>query len=131
VADFRAARVEPGKIKRGVAARVLELEPTEDILAGIARRHRLGQIVVGFAAETEQLVENARAKIKAKNLDFAVANDITQEGAGFDVDTNIVTLVFPDGRTVPLERMSKLDVAGRVLDEVVALRKGQAVARPA
>lgn len=131
VADFRAARVEPGKIKRGVASRVLELEPTEDILAGIARRRRPGQIVVGFAAETDQLVENARGKLEAKKLDLVVANDITQEGAGFDVDTNIVTLVFPDGRTLPLERMSKLEVAGRVLDEVVALRKRQKTAQPA
>lgn len=131
VADFRAARIEPGKIKRGVAAHTLELAPTEDILAGIARRRRPGQIVVGFAAETEQLVENAYGKVKAKHLDFVVANDVTQKGAGFDVDTNIVTFVFPDGRTLPLERMSKPEVAGRVLDEVVALRKGQAVARPA
>jgi phosphopantothenoylcysteine decarboxylase / phosphopantothenate---cysteine ligase len=131
VADFRAARVEPGKIKRGVAARVLELEPTEDILAGIARRRQPGQIVVGFAAETDQLVENARGKLTAKILDFVVANDVTKEGAGFDVDTNIVTLVFPDGRTLPLERMSKLEVAGRVLDEVVALRKRQRAAQPA
>jgi phosphopantothenoylcysteine decarboxylase / phosphopantothenate---cysteine ligase len=131
VADFRAARIEPGKIKRGVAARVLELEPTEDILAGIARRRRPGQIVVGFAAETDHLVENARDKVKAKVLDFMVANDVTQEGAGFDVDTNIVTLVFPDGRALPLERMSKAEVAGRVLDEVVALRQRQKVAQPA
>ena len=130
VADFRPARIEPGKIKRGVAARILELEPTEDILGGIGRRRRPGQIVVGFAAETEQLVENARGKLKAKNLDFVVANDVTQEGAGFDVDTNIVTLVFPDGRTLPLERMSKLEVAGRVLDEVVMVRQRQRATQP-
>ena len=128
VADFRAARVEPAKIKRGVAARILELEPTEDILAGVARRRRPDQVVVGFAAETETLVEHARAKVKAKTLDLLVANDVTQEGAGFDVDTNIVTLVFPDGRILPLERMSKREVADRVLDEVVALRKAQTVA---
>jgi phosphopantothenoylcysteine decarboxylase/phosphopantothenate--cysteine ligase len=131
VADFRAARIEPGKIKRGVAARVLELQPTEDILAGIAQRRRPGQIVVGFAAETEKLLENARAKVKSKHLDLVVANDVTQEGAGFDVDSNIVTLVFPDGRAVPLERMSKLRVAGRVLDEIAALRKTQSAAQPA
>ena len=131
VADFRPARVEPGKIKRGVAARVVELQPTEDILAGVARRRRPDQIVVGFAAETENLLENARSKVMAKKLDLVVANDVTQPGAGFDVDTNIVTLVFPDGRAVPLERMSKLEVAGRVLDEVAALRKAQAAARPA
>jgi phosphopantothenoylcysteine decarboxylase/phosphopantothenate--cysteine ligase len=79
-------------------------------------------VVVGFAAETENLLANAAAKLHAKPLDFVVANDVLQEGAGFDVDTNIVTLVFPDGRRKAFERMSKLDVAHRILDEVVALR---------
>lgn len=122
VADFRAARTEVRKIKRNGAARTLELAPTEDILAGIARRRRSNQFVVGFAAETDNLIENARAKVRLKNLDLLVANDVTEPGAGFDVDTNVVTLVFPDGRTLPLDRMSKLEVAGRILDEVVAIR---------
>jgi len=123
VADFRAAHAAAGKIKRDGGLRSLELAPTEDILAGIARRRRPGQLVVGFAAETGNLVENARAKIQSKNLDLVVANDVTQEGAGFDVDTNIVTLLFPDGHHRSLERMSKIEVAGRILDEVVTLRK--------
>ncbi|HXJ93540.1 MAG TPA: bifunctional phosphopantothenoylcysteine decarboxylase/phosphopantothenate--cysteine ligase CoaBC [Terriglobia bacterium] len=123
VADFRASTVEPGKIKRNAGSRTLELEPTEDIVGEVARRRQPGRLVVGFAAETDHLVENARAKVVSKNLDLIVANDVTQEGAGFDVDTNIVTLVFPGGHVLPLERMSKLDVAGRILDEVVALRK--------
>jgi phosphopantothenoylcysteine decarboxylase/phosphopantothenate--cysteine ligase len=118
VADYRPAAISDQKIKRNGAARTLELEPTEDILAGVCARRRPGQLVVGFAAETENLIENARAKLQRKNLDIVVANDVTEEGAGFDVDTNIVTLVFPDGRTLPLERMSKLEVAGRILDEV-------------
>ena len=125
VADFRPAQVEPEKIKRNRGQRTLELKPTEDILAGISRRRAPGQLVVGFAAETGHLLENARAKLVSKNLDLVVANDVTAEGAGFDVDTNIVTLVFPDGRAVPLERMSKLDVAARLLDEIVALRKNR------
>lgn len=69
------------------------------------------------------MIENAAAKLRAKGLDFLVANDVSQNGAGFDVDTNIVTLLFPDGRKIELEKMSKLDVAGRVLDEVVEIRK--------
>lgn len=123
VADFRASTAEPGKMKRSAGSRTLQLEPTEDILGEVAHRRRPSQLVVGFAAETDRLLENARAKVMAKNLDLIVANDVTQEGAGFDVDTNIVTLVFPDGQAMPLERMSKLEVAGRILDEVVALRK--------
>ncbi len=123
VADFRASAVEPGKIKRNAGSRTLQLEPTEDILGEVACRRRLGQLVVGFAAETDHLVENARAKVMSKNLDLIVANDVTQEGAGFDVDTNIVTLVFADGQVLPLERMTKLDVASRILDEVAGLRK--------
>jgi phosphopantothenoylcysteine decarboxylase/phosphopantothenate--cysteine ligase len=79
--------------------------------------------VVGFAAETENLLANATAKLHEKHLDFIVANDVLQEGAGFDVDTNIVTLVFPDGRSKTFEKMSKLDVAQRILDEVVAIRQ--------
>ncbi|HEV2426070.1 MAG TPA: bifunctional phosphopantothenoylcysteine decarboxylase/phosphopantothenate--cysteine ligase CoaBC [Terriglobia bacterium] len=125
VADFRAAQIESGKMKRGAGPRTLELQPTEDILAGVSRRRGPGQLAVGFAAETDRLLENARAKLVSKNLDMVVANDVTAEGAGFDVDTNIVTFVFPDGRTVPLERMSKFDVAGRLLDEIVALRKSR------
>ena len=79
--------------------------------------------MVGFAAETDHLLENAAAKLHAKCLDLMVANDVSQEGAGFDVDTNIVTMLFPDGRKKALEKMSKPDVANRVLDEVVELRK--------
>jgi phosphopantothenoylcysteine decarboxylase/phosphopantothenate--cysteine ligase len=125
VADFRPVQVSSGKIKRNGSSRTLDLEPTDDILAGICARRRPGQLVVGFAAETENLIENARAKLQKKSLDLVVANNVTEEGAGFDVDTNIVTVVFPDGRILPLERMSKLEVAGRILDEAVNLRKAK------
>lgn len=81
--------------------------------------------MIGFAAETDNLVENAAKKLGSKRLDLIVANDVTQEGAGFDVDTNIVTIVFPDGRRKLLEKMPKLEVAYRILDEVVELRKSQ------
>ena len=128
VADYRPSQMAASKIKRNGSGRTLDLEPTEDILAGVCARRRSGQLVIGFAAETENLIENARAKLRKKNLDMVVANNVTEEGAGFDVETNVVTLAFPDGRTLPLERMSKLEVAGRILDEVVSL-KGGAVTR--
>ena len=122
VADFRPEEVQATKIKKRDGAPVVKLRPTRDILGEIAGRRRNGQLVVGFAAETDDVLENAAAKAKAKRLDLVVANDVTQVGAGFDVDTNIVTLLFPDGRRKALEMMSKFDVANRVLDEVVELR---------
>jgi phosphopantothenoylcysteine decarboxylase/phosphopantothenate--cysteine ligase len=127
VADFRPAEVYPRKIKKRDGVPTLKLEPAPDILAMLAPRRRPGQVVVGFAAETENLLANAAAKLRDKRLDFIVANDLTQEGAGFDADTNIVTLVFPDGHTKPLEKMSKLDVAQRILDEIVAMRQDSGV----
>jgi len=123
VADFRPAQAHPGKIKKQQGAPTVKLEPTLDILAAVARRRRENQIIVGFAAETEHLLKNATAKLHAKRLDLLVANDVSQEGAGFDVDTNIVTLLFPDGREKALEKLSKIEVANRVLDEVVEIRK--------
>jgi phosphopantothenoylcysteine decarboxylase/phosphopantothenate--cysteine ligase len=130
VADFRPANAHTGKIKKQDGAPVVKLAPTTDILAEISRRRRKGQIIVGFAAETENLVENAMAKVRAKQLDLLVANDVSQKDAGFDVDTNIVTLLFPDGRKIQLEKMSKLQVANRVLDEVVAIRSKSDVRSP-
>src|SRR5271157_1398808 len=130
VADFRPAKAHPGKIKKQHGAPAVKLEPTVDILAEISRRRRNGQIIVGFAAETDHLVQNAAAKLRAKRLDLLVANDVSQEGAGFDVDTNIVTLLFPDGRKMALEKMSKLDVANRVLDQVVEIRRKSEVRSP-
>jgi phosphopantothenoylcysteine decarboxylase/phosphopantothenate--cysteine ligase len=123
VADFRPANPQAGKIKKQHGAPVVKLEPTVDILAEISRRRRKGQIIVGFAAETESLLENAAAKLSAKRLDLLVANDVSQKDSGFDVDTNIVTLLFPDGRKIALEKMSKLEVANRVLDQVVEIKR--------
>jgi phosphopantothenoylcysteine decarboxylase/phosphopantothenate--cysteine ligase len=123
VADFKPVTVRPGKIKKQDGVPSVELTPTTDILAEIARRRSPEQLVVGFAAEAERVIENAATKLRSKRLDMVVANDVTQEGAGFDVDTNIVTILFSDGRETRLEKMSKLEVAQRVLDEVVNLRK--------
>lgn len=123
VADFCPVDFRPKKIKRKEGVPVLKLKPTRDILGEIARKRRPNQLVIGFAAETDHLLENAAKKLRSKRLDMIVANDVTQEGAGFDVDTNIVTLLFPDGCQKPLEKMPKFDVANRILDEVVELRK--------
>ena len=127
VADFRPVDVYREKIKKQNGVPALKLERTPDILAMIAPQRRPEQLVVGFAAETENVLVNATAKLHEKRLDLIVANDVGQEGAGFDSDTNIVTLVFPDGRIKALEKMSKLDVAHRILDEVVAIRKESGV----
>ena len=122
VVDFAPARIETEKIKKRQGALTLELKPTPDILAELSRRRKPDQLVVGFAAETSNLLENAASKLQEKGLDMIVANDVTQEGAGFDADTNIVTLIFPGGQVTPLEKMSKLDVAHAILDEAIALR---------
>ncbi|HEV2183205.1 MAG TPA: bifunctional phosphopantothenoylcysteine decarboxylase/phosphopantothenate--cysteine ligase CoaBC [Candidatus Acidoferrales bacterium] len=121
VADYRPASPEPKKIKRGAGKMMLELEPTADILAELGR-NKGSKILVGFAAETEHLAENARHKLTAKGADIIVANDVTQEGAGFDTDTNIVTLFSRGGRETALPKMSKFDVANRILDHVAELR---------
>ncbi|MGH9375921.1 MAG: bifunctional phosphopantothenoylcysteine decarboxylase/phosphopantothenate--cysteine ligase CoaBC [Terriglobia bacterium] len=125
VGDYQAESVAKEKIKKHNGSLTLRLKPARDILSEIAARRGRKQLVIGFAAETERLLENAGKKLHAKGLDFIVANNIAQEGAGFGVDTNIVTLLFPDGRRKPLEKMSKPEVAGRILDEIVELRKNQ------
>jgi phosphopantothenoylcysteine decarboxylase/phosphopantothenate--cysteine ligase len=120
VADYRPAEAASQKIKKTAGDITLRLEPNPDILAIIARKrgHRL---IVGFAAETDRVAENARKKLTDKNADLIVANDVTAEGAGFDVDTNIVTLFARDGRDLALPKLTKREVAHRILDEVVRL----------
>jgi len=122
VSDYRAAAPRAHKVKRGDESLVLELEPTPDILAELGRE-KSSRILVGFAAETERLAENARDKLARKGADMIVANDVTQEGAGFDTDTNIVTLFLRDGREIPLPKLSKFDVANRILDHILEFRK--------
>ncbi|MFI5057096.1 MAG: bifunctional phosphopantothenoylcysteine decarboxylase/phosphopantothenate--cysteine ligase CoaBC [Candidatus Acidiferrales bacterium] len=121
VADYRPVEKHPQKMKRGKATLTLQLEPTRDILADVAKV-RGERLVVGFAAETDHVAENARKKLTAKNADMIVANDVTAEGAGFDLETNVVTLFARDGRDLPLPRMTKTEAAQRILDEVVRLR---------
>ena len=121
VSDYRPAEPNGQKVKRNKESMTLALEPTPDILASVAR-NKGERFIVGFAAETEHVAENARKKLAAKNADLIVANDVTAEGAGFDHDTNIVTLFARDGRDLALPRMSKTEVAQHILDEVVRLR---------
>jgi len=122
VADYRPKVVSNQKIKKQAESLTIELEKNPDILAelGRAKKH---QLLVGFAAETENLEKNARQKVESKNVDLLVANDVTLPGAGFGTDTNIVKLVFPDGRIVSLPQMDKLDLAHHILNEIMALRK--------
>jgi phosphopantothenoylcysteine decarboxylase/phosphopantothenate--cysteine ligase len=121
VVDFRPTAVEKQKIKRGKGGLTMKLEPTADLLEEVTSAGGK-RLVVGFAAETENVVENARAKLKAKKLDVVVANDVTRNGAGFDAETNIVTILTRDGQEIALPQMPKLAVANRVLDEVVRLK---------
>jgi len=120
VADYRPKSAADQKIKRK-GPMTLELEATPDILKEISTR-KTSQIVVGFAAETENVLENARQKLVAKNLDAIVVNDVSREGVGFDAERNAVTIITHDG-VVEVPESSKWEVAGRVLDEVVRLRQ--------
>ncbi len=121
VADYRPAEPLSQKLKRSKDPLTLKLEPNPDILASVAKEKGT-RLVVGFAAETGHVAENARKKLSAKNADLIVANDVTAEGAGFDLDTNVVTLLARDGRDLALPKMTKREVAERILDEVVRLR---------
>ena len=121
VADYRPARRGANKLKKTAEEMALILEKNPDILAELGAKKK-GQLLIGFAAETESLLENASAKLQQKNLDMIVANDVGAEGAGFDVDTNIVRFLFAGGQVEELELMSKEQVAQRLLDEVVQLR---------
>jgi phosphopantothenoylcysteine decarboxylase/phosphopantothenate--cysteine ligase len=124
VADFRPKAAAGQKIKRK-GEMTLELEPTADILAEVARR-KTAQIVVGFAAETENVLENARKKLASKSLDAIVVNDVSREGIGFDSDRNAVTIIS-QSEVVEVPETSKWEVAHRVLDQVVKLRKRSGV----
>lgn len=119
VSDFRASRPADKKIK---SPSVPELEKTGDILTGLAKE-KGDKIVVGFAAETGDVETNARQKLVGKNLDFIVANDVTEPGAGFDTDTNVVTIIGYDDIPQRLPKMSKIEVSDKIWDRVVSLVK--------
>ncbi len=117
VSDYRPAQMSAQKIKKGAGqSPVLSLTPTDDILAMLGERKSPGQILVGFAAETESLAANARQKLTSKGLDWIVANDVTAPGAGFDGDTNIVSLLSAQGQDMTLPLLTKREVAEKLLD---------------
>lgn len=124
-ADYRPAHPSAQKIKKQAGEGItLELVENPDIAAAVGAAKRPGQTLVGFAAETEHLLDNARRKLDKKNLDMIVANDVSQPGAGFNVDTNMATLLTREGMVeCPLQ--SKRDLAERILDEIVALRQAK------
>ncbi|MEQ1603844.1 MAG: bifunctional phosphopantothenoylcysteine decarboxylase/phosphopantothenate--cysteine ligase CoaBC [Pyrinomonadaceae bacterium] len=125
VADYTPVNEASGKIKKdGRDFMILELKKTPDILAEVAKNRKKGMLVVGFAAETTDVIGYARSKLKKKNLDMVVANDITKKGAGFNTDTNIATILTRKGDEIELPLMAKREMADRILDEVLRLRDG-------
>jgi phosphopantothenoylcysteine decarboxylase/phosphopantothenate--cysteine ligase len=125
VADYTPVSVATEKTKKTKARWVLELQPTEDILHELGRRKE-NQLLVGFAAESENLIENAQAKLRQKNLDLIVANDISQSESGFEVDQNQVVLIDRIGQVEELPLLLKSQVAKRILDKVEELLSGPA-----
>jgi phosphopantothenoylcysteine decarboxylase / phosphopantothenate---cysteine ligase len=126
VADFRPSARAPGKIKKDAGAPVLELEPTDDVLSGLAARRRPGQVLVGFAAEHgEDAVDYGRGKLERKRLDMVVVNDVSGAGIGFDAPDNQVTILTADGGEREVARTSKKVVAEVVLDEVERMRSSR------
>lgn len=122
VADYRPESRAAEKIKKGAGSVTLEMVRNPDILAEVGGI-KGNRILVGFAAETGQVEQNAIRKLEEKNLDLIVANDVSQEGAGFDVETNIARLIFRGGRREELPMMSKETLADLILDRVMELRK--------
>jgi phosphopantothenoylcysteine decarboxylase/phosphopantothenate--cysteine ligase len=124
VADYAPANAANAKIKKdGKDTMTLELTKTPDILSDVSRHRTDGLLVIGFAAETNDVISYARSKMEKKGLDMVIANDITKEGAGFDTDTNIATILTRSGANIDLPKMPKRELADRILDEVFKLRK--------
>ena len=124
VADYRPQAFSSNKIKKTTDQLTIPLEQNPDIAQALGERKKKGQITVGFAAETNDLLENAQKKLVKKNCDLIVANDVLAEGAGFETDTNIVTLLDQSGNCEQLPLLSKRDVADRILDRVLKLIPG-------
>jgi len=123
VSDFRPRKKSQTKIKKEeMKSFTLELEKTPDILLEVGKKKN-NKFLVGFAAETEELVKNAQVKLKDKNCDLIVANDVTQDGAGFDSDTNIVKLIDRKGKVEDLPKLSKEEIAERIFDRILQLKK--------
>lgn len=123
VADYRPAICQATKIKKKAGPLTVCLERNPDILSAIGKKKR-SRIIVGFAMETDRLVENARAKLMKKGMDFIVANDLSEAGAGFRTDTNIIRILDREGGDERFPLMDKLEVAGVILDRVKKVRNG-------
>jgi phosphopantothenoylcysteine decarboxylase/phosphopantothenate--cysteine ligase len=121
VADYRPKQIAAQKIKKNDSEFTVVLEKNPDILLNLGKAKQAGQILVGFAAETNDLIKHAKQKIEKKNLDMIVANDVTVKGAGFNVDTNIVKLIHADGRIEECQQMTKREVAEIILNKVVEM----------
>lgn len=120
VADYKCAQIAEKKIKKKDDKLTIELVKNPDIAKELGKV-KGNRVLVGFSAETDQLLNNAREKLASKNLDMIVANDVTQEGAGFGTDTNIIKIIKKDGEIVDFPLMSKLEAGDRILDEVIKL----------
>jgi phosphopantothenoylcysteine decarboxylase/phosphopantothenate--cysteine ligase len=130
VSDYRAKMRAETKIKKSAAEIELKLERTPDILGEVAQSRRNGQLVIGFAAETNDLLKHAREKLISKNLDAVVANDVSRTDAGFDSEDNAVLILLRDtNEPVELPLMAKSEIAHRILDEVVKLRRSNSTSR--
>ncbi len=121
VADYRPETAENQKIKKSSDTMTLVLTKNPDILAELGKL-KTTQFLVGFAAETQELVAHATEKLQKKNLDMLVANDVTLSGAGFDADTNIVKILSKDGSVEELPQMSKTELGRIILDKILAKR---------
>jgi phosphopantothenoylcysteine decarboxylase/phosphopantothenate--cysteine ligase len=121
VADFHLSKVPEQKIKKTAARMSLELDPTPDILAELGRK-KGDRLLIGFAAETQNLQQEARRKLELKNCDMVVGNLVGNPETGFDSDQNEVVLALSTGETIPLPRASKREIADRIFDEIVKLR---------
>ena len=124
-ADFRPASAAAGKIKKAQRPDSIALENTGDILAMTRDARKKGAVIVGFALETDDVLRHAREKLAAKALDLIVVNDAREEGAGFGVDTNRVTILSPTAEPAALPLLSKADVADAVLDRVEEILNGR------
>jgi phosphopantothenoylcysteine decarboxylase/phosphopantothenate--cysteine ligase len=120
VSDYRSKVISRQKIKKGDSDTTLALERTKDILGELGR-NKEDRILIGFAAETEDLISNAKKKLEEKNLDLIVINDVAKPGAGFGGDTNQVSMLYPSGKVRNLPLLTKEEVSSILLDEVVKL----------
>ena len=121
VVDYRPAKISNEKIKKSDAGLSIPLEPTDDILQYLGAHKKAGQFLCGFSMETENMLENSKKKLLKKNLDMIVANNLKIQGAGFETNTNIVTIITPDN-IIELPIMEKDEVAFHILDNILSLK---------